>query len=193
MLATLICTLWLHSFQDVLDQVTWNTGSSLTFTIRSQYQLLQPTQPQDKATTNLWKVVSPLKVTTWLAVWERLPIVLYLYIRHIRPLSLCAFCGNHTESSTHICLSCDFAGRVWAPFVTSLALSHPSLYLSGSYGRIDGLHVSLERGRRFGTFMFKQWFGPSRLNATRRSLARKRSPRMKFLSGLYSTLISGEK
>jgi len=41
--------------------------------------------------------------------------------RHIRPLSMWTFCGNHPESFNHIFLSCDYAWTVWAPFVTYLA------------------------------------------------------------------------
>ena len=49
MLATLIRTLQGHIFQDDLDQIIWKAGPSASFTVRSQYQLLQPSRPQDIA------------------------------------------------------------------------------------------------------------------------------------------------
>ena len=94
MLADLICTLLTHAFQDVLDRVTWKVGPSPIFTVGSQYQPLLPSQPQDKAAKNLWKVATPLKVkiTTWLAIRDRLFTGLYLHRRHIRPRSSCIIC-----------------------------------------------------------------------------------------------------
>ena len=121
MLATIICILIRHSFQEVPDQVTWKAGPSATFIVRSQYQFLKPLRPQDRAIYTLWNLSSPpkVKITMWLAVHDRLPTDLYLHRRHIR---LRIFCENHPESSTHIFLLCDFVRRVWAPVVSSMTI-----------------------------------------------------------------------
>jgi len=69
-LAGLMDILRMHTFWDGPDQITWKAGSSFVFTISSQYRLLQPSLPKDRAAKYLWKVTSPLKVkiTTWLAI-----------------------------------------------------------------------------------------------------------------------------
>ena len=49
MLTALICTLREHIFQDTMDKIIWKAGSSASFTVRFQYQLLQPSRSQDIA------------------------------------------------------------------------------------------------------------------------------------------------
>ena len=75
MLAVLLHIIRMHTFQDVSDQVIWKAGLAASFIVRSQYRLLKPSQPQNKATKVLWKATTLLKVKiiTWLAVRDRLP------------------------------------------------------------------------------------------------------------------------
>jgi len=124
-LAALVRILQHHSFNDSPCQVKWRIGSSATYTVWSQYQLLLPLQPNDTAAKTLWNVAPPLKVkiTTWLVVWDRLPTRIYLHRHHIRPQLACTFCINHPESTDHLLLFCDFTRRVWDPIVIRLVLS----------------------------------------------------------------------
>ena len=60
MLMALLQILQMHTFQDTQDQLQWKAGSTTLFMVRSQYFLLQPTQPPDKAVKILWKLRLPL-------------------------------------------------------------------------------------------------------------------------------------
>ena len=131
-------------------------------------------------------MATPLKVKiiTWLAVHEMLPTSLYLHKHHIKPLSLCTFCGNHSESSTCIFLSSGFAQRIWASIVTRLDLPSSPASLQHLW-RTDGLHTSLERPENFETSKFKSWFGPFELEASQEFLTRKRFPQKRLLKELF--------
>ena len=101
MLAVLTGVLQRHTFRDTPDQVIWKVGSSASFTVRSQYKLIQPLQPEDKVAKFFWKAKFPpkVKMTTWLAVREQLLTSLCLQRRHVKPSSHYVFCDNHAESS----------------------------------------------------------------------------------------------
>jgi len=179
-----------HTFRDAPDQVIWRVGSLTSFTVRSQYRLIQPLQPQDKAAKFFWKAKASLKVkiTTWLAVHERLPTDLYLQRRYIQPPSHCVFYDNHPESSTHIFLSCHFAKRVWSQLCTDWLFLRGPLPV-GNYGRIGEYLLFLVCIGRHGILVLRQH--PSGLSATLEFLNKINFLRKKFQIGQSSTQIFG--
>ena len=93
MLALLIGKFQGHTFQDIPDQVIWKAGSAVSFTVSSQYKLLQAPQPQDTAAKHIWKTKAPLKVKNHqldTSSWST-PTGTFLQRRHIRPPSHCVF------------------------------------------------------------------------------------------------------
>ena len=137
MLASLIGILRGHTVRNYPDRVIWKARAVDNFTVRSQYELLQPLRPQDKAAKYIWKALAPLKVkiTTWLAVRDRLPTGLYLQRRYITLPTHCVFCDNHLESSSHFFfimpICCECLGPYCVRIGSSLLAHYPSENVGG--------------------------------------------------------------
>ena len=124
MLALLIGILRGHAIRNSPDRVNWKAGAVDYFTARSQYELLQPQRPQDKAESTFGR--------RWLLLKSRSPhglqfVTGYQQASTYKDVISCCLPVVSSEITTwnHLptfFLSCPFVVSVWASIVSVLAL-----------------------------------------------------------------------
>jgi len=183
-LALLLQLLQQHNITDSLHQICWNAGSSTTFTLNSQYRLLQRVQPDhqvDRAARAFRRAVVPskIKITMWLVVLGKLPAEDYLYRRRIRPLSPCILCGSPPETFDYIFLACPFCCAILGTIhrIAESPLLAKSSVTCGKNGGWSLFPIPLEG---LGIFHLVRWSSPYGWNVTLGSLTPRSIRRPKF-------------
>ena len=115
------------------DRWKWGLEESGLFSVKSSYAKLEALVLREDLWrvgekgifSKLWKSPAPSKVVafSWKLLDNRIPTRLNLAVRNVLPIfnvlplmdapTSCAFCERVDESSIHLFLHCDVAGKVW--------------------------------------------------------------------------------
>jgi hypothetical protein len=108
------------------DRWKWGLEDSGFFSVKSAYGKLEGmvlredlwSVPEKRVFRKIWKspALSRVVALSWKLLYDRIPTKVNLAVRNVLPMEasrLCALCERVDESSTHLFLHCDIAGRVW--------------------------------------------------------------------------------
>ena len=109
-----------------VDRWNWSLEESGLFSVKSSYGKLEGLLLREDLWSveekgvfcKLWKSPAPSKVVafSWTLIHDRIPTRVNLSVRNVLPpdaLRCCALCERVDESSIHLFLHCEVAGRVW--------------------------------------------------------------------------------
>ncbi|XP_057793280.1 uncharacterized protein LOC131009894 [Salvia miltiorrhiza] len=137
------------------DLPIWHYSASGCYTVKSAYNIaselvLTPSYKEEGPWPNIWKLVVPLKVKSflWRAAKDNLPTKAKLLSRSIQVGGECGICKEGFENSWHIFIACSFAEQCWEAAGYSLLLTTIRAHCDSFKEAITTIMTMADRGWR---------------------------------------------